>query len=334
VDVGGLRFSAEARTALAFVSLTAEGERSFVFYRHPSADMLMKPEDVNLDSIDGRKVFHFGSITMIREPSRSATLMAAQYAHSKGLLISYDPNLRLALWPDAESARMGMLTGLNYAHVVKISHEELEFLTGKQEVSALWRDGLQIIVVTRGAGGATVYTRREKFDNPGFPVETVDTTGAGDAFVGAFLVGSLEHWGQDAATSYLAHIRDICASPTLPGRWRRHSPGPSRRCPRAPLWKPFCNCRNSRLLFGEKLRNFTKYKARPGYNGGGMANHPTTETRTPRNWFVGMERSSEPLPKSLPVHGEGLQDRQRRVRSPSPNSGRGLGGGVEHPISP
>ncbi|MBC7870176.1 MAG: fructokinase, partial [Chitinophagaceae bacterium] len=97
VDVHGLRFSPEARTALAFVSLGANGERSFSFYRNPSADMLYRPEDVALDVLDGAKIFHFGSITLIGEPSRSATLKAAQTARERGLIVSYDPNLRLAL---------------------------------------------------------------------------------------------------------------------------------------------------------------------------------------------------------------------------------------------
>jgi fructokinase len=203
VDVSGLKFSAQARTALAFVSLGPGGERSFVFYRHPSADMLMRPEDVALDIIDQYQIFHFGSITLINEPCRSATLEAVQHARSRNMLISYDPNLRLALWPDAEAARQGMLTGLNYAHIVKISDEELDFLSAG-DVNALWRPEMQIIVVTHGPGGATVFTRKDRYDMPGFSVQPVDTTGAGDGFVAGMLVGILEHWGD-----YLAHMKKI-----------------------------------------------------------------------------------------------------------------------------
>ena len=202
IDTTGLRFSDAARTALAFVSLAAHGERSFVFYRHPSADMLMRPEDVDLDVINRGRVFHFGSITLIHEPSRSATLMAAQQARTRGMLLSYDPNLRLALWPDADAARAGMLSGLGYAHIVKISDEELEFLGG--DIHALWRDEMQIIVVTHGAGGATVYTRREQHHVSGFTVEPIDTTGAGDGFVAGMLVGILEHEGD-----YMRHMPQI-----------------------------------------------------------------------------------------------------------------------------
>ena len=192
VDTRGLRFSADARTTLAFVSLRADGERSFVFYRHPSADMLMRPEDVALDVIDTARIFHYGSITMIGEPSRSATLAAVDYARSRGLFVSYDPNLRLSLWSDEDAARAGMLAGLDYAHLVKVSDEELEFLTGGSSVDPLWRPDMRLIVVTHGAGGATLYTRGGQIDAPGFRVTAVDTTGAGDGFVAGLLVGLLE----------------------------------------------------------------------------------------------------------------------------------------------
>lgn len=192
VDVSGVRYSAEARTALAFVSLRADGERSFMFYRHPSADMLMRPEDVAYDVIERGRIFHYGSITLISEPSRSATLAAVRHALDIGKLISYDPNLRLALWPSAEAAREGMLAGLDYAHIVKVSDEELEFLTGGQDVAPLWRDAMQLLIVTHGPGGATLYTRAGKHHEPGYRVPAVDTTGAGDGFVAGVLARLLD----------------------------------------------------------------------------------------------------------------------------------------------
>lgn len=208
VDTSGLRYSAEARTALAFVSLRADGERSFSFYRNPSADMLMKPEDVALDIIDASSIFHYGSITMISEPSRSATLKAAEYAFQReDTLVSYDPNLRMSLWDSPEAAREGMLVGFEYANLVKVSDEELEFLTGGDDVTPLWRDSLQMIVVTHGAGGSTLYTRDQSFHAPGFKVTAIDTTGAGDSFVGGLLCGILNH--RDSAGGHLAHMGHI-----------------------------------------------------------------------------------------------------------------------------
>jgi fructokinase len=204
VDTSGVTYSTEARTALAFVSLRSDGERSFMFYRQPSADMLMRPEDVNYKAIDAYRIFHYGSITMISEPSRSATLAAVRYARAAGKLISYDPNLRLPLWPSADAARAGMLAGLEYAHVVKVSEEELEFLTGGQDVTPLWRDGLSLIIVTQGAGGATLHTRTGKHHEPGFRVQAVDTTGAGDGFVAGVLARMLD-FGDD----WSAHLPEI-----------------------------------------------------------------------------------------------------------------------------
>ena len=134
VDIGGLRFSAEARTALAFVSLRADGERSFMFYRHPSADMLWRPEDVDAGYAASTRIFHHGSISLISEPSRSATLAALEHARGGGALISYDPNLRLALWPAAEAARAGIMAAWPYADLIKVSEEELAFLSGETDL--------------------------------------------------------------------------------------------------------------------------------------------------------------------------------------------------------
>lgn len=210
VDVSRLRFSTEARTALAFVSLRSDGERSFVFYRHPSADMLMRPEDVALDVLGNHQIFHFGSITLINEPSRSATLEAVKAAHKQGLLISYDPNLRLALWPDTDTARREMLTGMQYAHIVKVSDEEIEFLTGGSDPTRLWQDGNRLIVVTHGERGATALTADgQMIDAPGFPVQAVDTTGAGDSFVAGLLVGILQRGATKTELNDAAELRDI-----------------------------------------------------------------------------------------------------------------------------
>lgn len=193
VDISGLRFTDKARTALAFVSLGADGERSFSFYRNPSADMLLTPEDVALDVIDAAKIFHFGSITMISEPSKSATLKAAQHAKDKGLIVSYDPNLRLNLWDSEEAARAGMLAGLDYATMVKLSEEELDFMVGG-DLSKVWRDGMKLIVITRGSKGSIAHTPDGgRFEHGGFSVQPQDTTGAGDGFVAGMLVGILEN---------------------------------------------------------------------------------------------------------------------------------------------
>ena len=195
VDVSPLRFATEARTALAFVSLRADGEREFMFYRHPSADMLFNPREVDVEAIHRAKLLHFGSISLISEPSRGATLYAVDTARAAGCLISYDPNLRLPLWSDANTARDGMLLGLKKAHVVKLSDDESEFLTGLGDLDAarkaLWHDELKLLVVTRGRAGCIYFTPNFSGEVASFTVEAVDATGAGDGFVAGLLQGLL-----------------------------------------------------------------------------------------------------------------------------------------------
>lgn len=193
VDIGSLTYSSEARTALAFVSNTADGDRSFMFYRHPSADMLMKPADVDRAAIDACEVFHHGSITFIREPAASALRLALERAVAADKFISYDPNLRLPLWDSAEAARTGMLAGLETANLLKISDEELTFLTGGVDVAPLWRERMDVICVTYGAKGAAAHLKDgQVIERSGYAVNAVDTTGAGDAFVAAMLIGILD----------------------------------------------------------------------------------------------------------------------------------------------
>jgi len=193
VDVSGLSMTDEARTMLAFVALGDGGERSFSFYRHPSADMLYRPEDVNESVIQNCDIFHFGSITLISEPARSATLRALELAQQQNKLISYDPNLRLALWDSEEDAKAGMLKGFEYAHVIKVSEEELEFLTGGDDPKVLMQPHTQIICVTKGENGSDMHLPDgRKFHHRGYAVKPVDTTGAGDGFMAGLLVGIRE----------------------------------------------------------------------------------------------------------------------------------------------
>lgn len=205
VNIDGLTFSKTARTALAFVSNTEDGDRSFMFYRHPSADMLMTPDSVKTEVIDNSDIFHFGSITMIHEPSKSATLKAVQYALSQDKFVSYDPNLRLPLWDSPEAAKAGMLDGFDYANLVKISAEELEFLTGDDDIAPLWRDRIEMICVTYGHQGAIIHLKDgTQIKHGGYAVRATDTTGAGDSFVAGILIGILEH-----PDDYTTHLPDI-----------------------------------------------------------------------------------------------------------------------------
>ncbi|CAL9099979.1 ribokinase [Musa troglodytarum] len=192
VDDGGVLFDTGARTALAFVTLRADGEREFMFYRNPSADMLLTEAELNLDVIKSAAVFHYGSISLITEPCRSAHLKAMVVARQAGALLSYDPNLRLPLWPSPESAREQIMSIWDRADIIKVSDVELEFLTGQESVEddvvlTLWRPEFKLLLVTLGEKGCKYYTKDFRGSLDGFAVNTVDTTGAGDAFVGAML---------------------------------------------------------------------------------------------------------------------------------------------------
>ena len=191
VDAAALRFSREARTMLAFVSLRVDGERDFMFYRHPSADMLYSAADVDADYIRSARAFHFGTISLISEPARSATLQAVKIAREAGLLISFDPNLRLNLWPDVEAARAAMRSGWSLAHVIKVNEEELEFLGQTADLTEaarqLWHDDLRVLIITQGKAGCRYVTAAFNGEVTGFDVAVTDTTGAGDGFVAGLL---------------------------------------------------------------------------------------------------------------------------------------------------
>jgi fructokinase len=225
VDTSSLVFSTQARTALAFVSLTAEGEREFMFYRHPSADMLYSPEEVAYEHLKTAKIFHFGSISLISEPSRSATLAALATARENGIFVSYDPNLRLALWPDAAAAKSGMMSVWDNADIIKVSGDELEFLTGlseiEQAVKALWTDNLRLMVVTLGKTGCAYFTAKFHGEVAGFQVTPVDTTGAGDGFVAGLLKGLLTYpqaWHDEAQLRKACRLANAVGALTTTAR--------------------------------------------------------------------------------------------------------------------
>ena len=188
IDTAHIAFTDRANTALAFVSLEADGNRTFSFYRKPSADLLYAPEQVDTALFDTAFALHFCSVALVESPMREAHKAAIAAARAAGALVSFDPNLRFPLWPDRDALRRTVLEFLPLADIVKISDEELEFLTGTADIdAALFTGHVQLVLYTCGSAGAHAYTRTTHGFAPCQPVKAVDTTGAGDGFIGSFL---------------------------------------------------------------------------------------------------------------------------------------------------
>lgn len=180
-----------ANTALAFVALKDDGNREFSFYRRPSADMLFAAEDVKEEWFKGEYALHFCSVSLGDFPMKEAHKQAITYAEKNGLLISFDPNLRKPLWNSEQALYDTVHEFIPYAHILKISDEELEFLTGKTEIKdaleGLFVGNVKMVIYTKGSEGAECYTKKASAFAPCEKVKAVDTTGAGDGFIGSFL---------------------------------------------------------------------------------------------------------------------------------------------------
>ncbi|XP_043691422.1 probable fructokinase-7 isoform X2 [Telopea speciosissima] len=194
VNNSGMRFDPGARTALAFVTLRADGEREFMFFRHPSADMLLRESELDVDLIKKASIFHYGSISLIAEPCRSTHIAAMNIAKKSGSILSFDPNLRLPLWPSPEAARQGIMSIWDQADIIKVSEDEISFLTEGDDpnddnvvIKKLFRPNFKLLLVTEGSEGCRYFTKEFRGRVPGIKVKAVDTTGAGDAFVSGLL---------------------------------------------------------------------------------------------------------------------------------------------------
>jgi fructokinase len=196
VDISHIKQTTLANTALAFVSLKLDGDRDFSFYRNPSADMLLEPKDIDESLFKSGDILHFCSVDLVDYPVRKAHDKAIEYARKNDVLISFDPNVRLPLWHDHAEYKRIINQYIDLADIVKISDEEIEFITGKTvsngAINDLFRGHVKLVIYTKGKDGATVYTKQNHYEESGFSINAVDTTGAGDSFIGAFLYQLLE----------------------------------------------------------------------------------------------------------------------------------------------
>ncbi|WP_139996931.1 carbohydrate kinase family protein [Paenibacillus paridis] len=202
VDTRRVFRTKEANTALAFVSLKADGDRDFSFYRNPSADMLLSADEIDGNWFAAGDILHYCSVDLIEAPVKYAHLKAIEAMKAAGGFISFDPNVRLPLWADQEECRQTILQFLPLSHLVKISSDELTFITGiedeKEAIASLFVGEVQAVVYTRGSEGAAWHTRSYDVSVPGQKVTVADTTGAGDAFIGALLYQLLLNEGSAA----------------------------------------------------------------------------------------------------------------------------------------
>jgi fructokinase len=192
VDVKHMRLDPAHRTSTVVVDLDDHGERSFTFMVRPSADLFLEPAD--LPTFSAGEWLHVCSIALSAEPSRSATFEAMAAIRKAGGYVSFDPNIRPDLWPDENALRRCLEQALQNADVVKLSVEELAFLTGDVPVSVgldtlMARCPARLVLVTQGKEGVIAWHDGTVKHYPATPVECVDTTGAGDAFVAGLLYG-------------------------------------------------------------------------------------------------------------------------------------------------
>jgi len=199
IDATYLYMDDEIHTTLALVHTFADGDRDFSFYRNPGADMMLTEEEIPEDLIRDSKIFHFGTLSMTHEGVRNATKKALDIAKKSGCIISFDPNLRPPLWDSLETAKEQVLYGLNYCDILKISDNEIQWLTGEEDYTdgvnwILERFPIPLILVSMGKEGSRAYYKGSMVEvAPFLQKNTIETTGAGDTFGGCVLHYILEH---------------------------------------------------------------------------------------------------------------------------------------------
>jgi len=191
VETRGMKTAQSQSTTLAFVTLTPEGERSFSFYRNPGADTMISHDELDISILEDSLFLHIGSLSMTHDPARSATLAAVKIVKDAGGYISCDPNWREPLWKDRETGIEMMKSLFQYADIVKVSEDELYLLTGIMDYSngagKIMKGGTRMVLVTLGSQGVFYKTNTSEGFVQSPEVSVIDTTGAGDSFVGGLL---------------------------------------------------------------------------------------------------------------------------------------------------
>lgn len=198
IDVTGLVSDKSVSTTMAFVHTLPDGDREFSFVRDPGADMMLRKDEIDVDIVSSAKIFHFGTLSSTHEGVREATRYGVDIAKESGALISFDPNLRPPLWDSLDNAKKEIEYGFEKCDILKISDNEIEFMTGLTDYDKAVRElmekyNIKLAFATLGKKGSRAYFGDMQAEFGGFDVDTIETTGAGDTFCGSALNFILEH---------------------------------------------------------------------------------------------------------------------------------------------
>lgn len=206
IDIRGLRRDADIPTTLAVVHTFPGGDRDFSFYRKPGADIMLRADELDETLLKDCRIFHFGTLSLTDEPCKSATVKAYELAKEAGALISFDPNLRPPLWKSEDDAKAAIEWGLQRCDILKISDNEIEFMTGETDfdkgaanLKARFPQ-IRLLNVTAGGDGSFSYYGGKRVFVPACKLGgVIETTGAGDTFCASVLNFVLEN-GLDGLT--------------------------------------------------------------------------------------------------------------------------------------
>lgn len=212
INTDNLIVDKEAGTTLAFVHTAKDGDRSFSFYRNPGADMMLRWNEVEQSKLSDTEIFHFGTLSMTDEYIADVTMKAVKKAKESGAVISFDPNLRPPLWKDMEDARQRMWYGISQCDILKISDDEIAFLSGTENIDCgieciMQKSQPKLICATMGKNGSKAYYNGESvFSQPFLRNDTIETTGAGDTFMACVLNVVLENGLEQLSHDKLADM--------------------------------------------------------------------------------------------------------------------------------
>jgi len=213
IDISCLYMDEKVHTTLAMVHTLPDGDRDFSFYRNPGADMMLSEEEVSEDIIADTSIFHFGTLSMTHKGVRDATKKALRIAKENGVLISFDPNLRPPLWDSMENAREQVCFGLGYCDILKISDNEIQWLTGEVdfEKGVQWIQErypqISLLLISMGNQGSQAYYKGIVAEMPAYiQNNTIETTGAGDTFCGCILHGICKYGLDNLSEEHLKEM--------------------------------------------------------------------------------------------------------------------------------